>query len=152
MEELTRYGLSNDAGFMLSKVARRQKIRWAEMVAQLGLTTVEAALIRNLALMPGMSSRARAKYLAADPMSIHRSLESLIDKGFCEKKERSHKRYDISLTKEGEKVAIKVFAMSHEVWSEIEGVVGRDCMEALINSLIKVDNYLDSFGELPLVQ
>ncbi len=152
MEESSRYELTNDAGFLLSKVTRRLKIRWSDAVSQLGLSTVEAALIRSLASMPGMSSRARAKYLAADPMAVHRSLESLVDKGLCEKRERSHKRYDVSLTKEGEALAVKVFAMSDELWQEIEVVVGRDCVKALVSSLVKVDDYLESLGELPLAQ
>ncbi len=151
MEELAKFELTNDAGFLLSKVSRRLKMRWAEKVGRLGLSTVEAALIRNLASMPGMTSRARARYLAADPMAIHRSLESLVDKGLCEKRERSHRRYDIFLTEEGEELAQEVFAMSREVWKEIETVVGSDCIAALIEDLMKIDAYLERFSEIPLV-
>jgi DNA-binding MarR family transcriptional regulator len=146
--EQTSNELTNDAGFLLSKVTRRLKMKWSQKVAELNLSTVEAALIRNLASMPKMTARARARYLATDPMAVHRSLESLVEKGLCEKRETSNRRYDVTLTEEGERIADKVFAMSHEVWNEIESVIGRDRVESLKANLLAVDQFLENSNHL----
>ena len=80
-------GLGLDGvGFLLGAAHRARRRQWEAILADLGLSAPQAALLRIIAAEPGCGVRQLARRIGTDPMNAQRITESLAAQGLCESK------------------------------------------------------------------
>ncbi len=80
-EELVSALLRDGLGFRFGRVRRLLRDGWAAQISDLGVTPVQAMLLRAVTEQPGSGLRQIGRYLHIDPMSAKRILDGLEAKG-----------------------------------------------------------------------
>ena len=70
-------------GFLLGMAHRAHRRRWEAILADLGLTAPQAAVLRLVTAEPGCGVRQLARRLGTDPMNAQRIIETLVANGLC---------------------------------------------------------------------
>ena len=104
--------------FLLAQLGADAADRFAERVAELGLTPRDAGAIRVLGRTPGISQRELATRLGTTPSRIVPLLDSLEERALVERSrsERDRRNYELSLTETGQALLapLRVIAESHQ--------------------------------------
>ena len=74
-------GLESEVGFRISRAHRRLRAAWESRIADLGLTSAQATILRATGEQPGTGLRELARRLHADPMNVKRLADSLEQAG-----------------------------------------------------------------------
>ena len=94
------------AAFLLAQVGAHGARRFAERVAQIGLTAPDAGLLRKVASDPGVSQQALAEHLGVMPSRMVALVDELEDKGILERRRSAvdRRNYALHLTERGRQV------------------------------------------------
>jgi MarR family transcriptional regulator, lower aerobic nicotinate degradation pathway regulator len=95
--------LEGDLGLLLSRLGTATRVRLAEVVAPLGLTSRQFLVLRTLAHQPGISQAALGERLRIDASSIVLVLDDCQKSGLAERRPspEDRRRYAIHLTDSG---------------------------------------------------
>jgi DNA-binding MarR family transcriptional regulator len=106
------------AAFLLAQVGAHGSRRFAERVAELGLTAPDAGLLRKVASDPGVSQQALAEHLSVMPSRMVALVDDLETKGIIERRRSTEDRrnYALHLTERGRQVLDELarVAAAHE--------------------------------------
>jgi DNA-binding MarR family transcriptional regulator len=109
---------TSGAAFLLAQVGAQGARRFAERIAEIGLTPADAGLLRKIALDPGISQQALAEHLAVMPSRMVALVDELEGKGIVERRRSAEDRrnYELHLTGKGRQVLGDVgrIATEHE--------------------------------------
>ena len=104
--------------FLLAQLGADAADRFAERIAELGLTPRDAGAIRVLGRTPGISQRELATRLGTTPSRIVPLLDSLEQRALVERSrsERDRRNYELSLTETGQALLapLRVIAETHQ--------------------------------------
>ena len=91
------------AAFLLAQVGAHASRRFAERVAEIGLTAPDAGLLRKIASDPGVSQQALAEHLGVMPSRMVALIDELEAKGILERRRSTEDRrnYALHLTERG---------------------------------------------------
>ena len=132
------------AAFLLAQLGAHAAGRFAERIAELGLTPPQAGLLRAIARAPGSSQQRLATHLGLQPSRMVAFVDDLEDRGIL-RRERSRvdrRQYALHLTEDGE-------ALMHRL-----GVVARAHDRDLLEALTEPERHLlaDLLGRIGLQQ
>lgn len=106
------------AAFLLAQVGAHGAYRFAERVAEIGLTAPDAGLLRKIASDPGVSQQALAEHLGVMPSRMVALVDELETKGIIERRRSTEDRrnYALHLTPRGRQVLgdLSRLAAEHE--------------------------------------
>ncbi len=116
MQDLYEY-----PGRLIAIIHRKTQIQWNHELKQYGVTVAEIPVLLQLFLQEAMTQDQIAMRLALDKSAVTRSIQSLKDKGFLEKrKDESDLRCNrIFLTEKGAALQGSVFAIRERVSESI---------------------------------
>ena len=104
--------------FLLAQLGAFAAEQFAERVATLGLTPPHAGLLRAIAVTPGQSQQALARYLRTQPSRVVTLVDELEDRGLVKRRPNPQDRrvYAMHLTAEGQELLRQIgqLAMQHE--------------------------------------
>ena len=91
------------AAFLLAQLGAHGARRFAERVAEIGLTAPDAGLLRKIASDPGVSQQALAEHLGVMPSRMVALVDELEGKGIIERRRSTEDRrnYALHLTNRG---------------------------------------------------
>jgi DNA-binding MarR family transcriptional regulator len=106
------------AAFLLAQLGAHGARRFAERVAEIGLTAPDAGLLRKIASDPGVSQQALAEHLGVMPSRMVALVDELETKGIIERRRSTEDRrnYELHLTERGRRVLgeLSRIAAEHE--------------------------------------
>jgi DNA-binding MarR family transcriptional regulator len=106
------------AAFLLTQIGTHAASRFAERVAQLGLTPPDVGLLRMIAGQPGRSQQSLAADLGVVPSRVVALIDNLDHKGLVERRRSTEDRrnYELHLTPEATRVMgeMRQLAAAHE--------------------------------------
>jgi DNA-binding MarR family transcriptional regulator len=106
------------AAFLLAQLGAHGARRFAERVAEIGLTAPDAGLLRKIASDPGVSQQALAEHLGVMPSRMVALVDGLETKGIIERRRSTEDRrnYALHLTERGRRVLgeLSRIAAEHE--------------------------------------
>ena len=107
------------------------------ILADLGLTAPQAAVLRLVAGQPGSGVRHLARMLGTDPMNTQRIAEILITGGLCEPRHdpRDGRRRPLHPTEKGRALADEVARRAQREEERLLAMLGRRQHHALIDGL-----------------
>jgi DNA-binding MarR family transcriptional regulator len=94
------------AAFLLAQLGAHAARRFAERVAEIGLTAPDAGLLRKIASDPGISQQALAEHLGVMPSRMVALVDELENKRIIERRRSAEDRrnYELHLTARGHQV------------------------------------------------
>ena len=136
--------LESGVGFRLSRLARSLRAQWAQELTVVGLTPPQAALLRAIAVRPGLSLRALARTLGTEPMRAKRCADDLEAAGLLRSAHRGDDRRprQLSLSPKGLELAGRVDLLVRRQEARIERVLGQDLRPGLENALTTLERSL----------
>jgi DNA-binding MarR family transcriptional regulator len=106
------------AAFLLAQLGAHGARRFAERVAEIGLTAPDAGLLRKIASDPGVSQQVLAEHLGVMPSRMVALVDELETKGIIERRRSTEDRrnYELHLTERGRRVLgeLSRIAAEHE--------------------------------------
>jgi DNA-binding MarR family transcriptional regulator len=106
------------AAFLLAQLGAHAAMRFAQRIAEIGLTPPDAGILGNIATRPGISQQALAEHLGVMPSRMVALIDQLESKGIVERKRSAEDRrnYELSLTQKGRQVLGEIgrIAQEHE--------------------------------------
>lgn len=102
--------------FLLAQVGAHGARRFAERVAEIGLTAPDAGVLRKIASDPGISQQALAEHLGVMPSRMVALVDELETKGIIERRRSTEDRrnYALHLTEKGHKTMGDLFRVAGE--------------------------------------
>ncbi len=118
--------LESGIGFRLGRAHRRLRSAWESRIADLGLTSAQAAVVRAVAEQPGTGLRELARKLRADPMNVKRLADSLERAGLLRSTNdpADRRRRVLLLTPEGMAVSDRLSGRAVTWNAHLEGLLG----------------------------
>ncbi|MFF2552791.1 MarR family winged helix-turn-helix transcriptional regulator [Nocardia sp. NPDC058058] len=106
------------AGFQLAQLGAHAAQRFAERIAEIGLTPPEVGILRMIAAQPGRSQRSLAEELGVVPSRVVALIDPLDQRGWIERRRSATDRrnHELHLTSEGGKMlaGMAKMAVAHE--------------------------------------
>lgn len=127
-------------GFLLGKAHRAARRRFESRLVDLDLSAPQAAVLRTLALGPGVGVRGLARQLGTDPMNAWRLAESLIARELVSREHvpSDRRRRALCLTPQGLALATEVEARARAQDRELATMLGNEAYAALMHGLVAV--------------
>ncbi len=116
------------AAFLLAQLGAHGARRFAERVAEIGLTAPDAGLLRKIASDPGVSQQALAGHLAVMPSRMVALVDELETKGIIERRRSTEDRrnYALHLTERGHQVLGELSRVAAEHEESLCGALSKE--------------------------
>jgi DNA-binding MarR family transcriptional regulator len=116
------------AAFLLAQVGAHGSRRFAERVAEIGLTAPDAGLLRKIALDPGVSQQGLAEHLGVMPSRMVALVDELEAKGIIERRRSTEDRrnYALHLTERGLQVLGELSRVAAEHEESLCGALNKE--------------------------
>jgi DNA-binding MarR family transcriptional regulator len=127
-------------GYLLSQLGAHATARFAEQVAELGLTIAQAGLLRRVGDGPGRSQQAVAAELGALPSKVVALVDELEARGLLERRRNlcDRRHYALHLTERGEQLMTGVVELSQAHERELVAALDPDEYEHLTALLRRI--------------
>jgi DNA-binding MarR family transcriptional regulator len=132
-------------GFLLGKVHRALRRRWEAVIADLGLTAAQAALLRAVASHPGQGIRELARSLGTDPMNVWRLAETLAHRGLVESTSdpSDRRRRCLEVTDGGNLLAQELTLRAARTEKDLARALGTATYDWLMQTLSRLGDHLE---------
>jgi DNA-binding MarR family transcriptional regulator len=129
-------------GYLLSKLGRRQSLRFAELLEPLGLRPKHFALMNVVALADGPSQQQLGAALGLDPSGLITAIDELEEAGLLERRraEEDRRRHALFLTGPGEAKLVEAREAALRQGEELIAPLSRAEAESLHDLLRRVAN------------
>lgn len=131
-------------GYLLWDVSRLVRRRYQEEEGLIGITLCQAKALAHIGRNQGIRQVELAELLEIKPMTLVRTIDSLVDEGLVERRPdpKDRRAHQIFLTPEAGPQLKKLRAVSDEVWSGIlEGIPDND-IEQFMDTLKRIHKNL----------
>ena len=114
--------------FLLAQLGAHGSRRFAERVAEIGLTAPDAGLLRKIASDPGVSQQALAEHLGVMPSRMVALVDELETKGIIERRRSTEDRrnYALHLTERGHQVLGELSRVAAEHEESLCGALSKE--------------------------
>lgn len=129
--------------YLVSQLGAHTTARFAEQMAELGLTSTQAGLLRRVGMGPGRSQQALAAELGALPSKVVALVDELEARGLLERRRNQldRRHYALHLTESGERVVARVVELSRAHEQELSAALTAEEYERLTRLLRRVADH-----------
>lgn len=105
-----------DVGFLLAELGRHAATLFAEQMATIELTPLQAGILRAIAALPGCSQHALSAHVGVLPGRLVAYVDDLEERGYVERRRNPGDRrlHALYLTEAGKKLLRKLFGLMRE--------------------------------------
>jgi len=136
--------LETGLGFTLGRVHRRLRAAWEARIADLGLTSPAASVIRAVVERPGIGVRELARTLATDPMNAKRLADGLERDGLLRSgvDPDDQRRRTLRATASGRAVHVELQRRAADWREDLDGILTPDESDRLWRTLARLEDGL----------
>jgi DNA-binding MarR family transcriptional regulator len=136
--------LETGLGFTLGRIHRRLRAAWEARIADLGLTSPAASVVRAVAEHPGIGVRELARRLATDPMNAKRLVDGLERDGLLrsEADPDDQRRRQLRVTASGGAAHLELQRRAVTWRQDLGGILAPDESERLWRTLARLEDGL----------